>query len=41
MYFVEGEKNPKPQTNGEGSSKVVPVPLEYTTSEIIDGKPVR
>ncbi|CAM0872200.1 unnamed protein product [Alopecurus aequalis] len=36
----EGEKNPKLQTNGEGSSKVVPAPLEYTTSEIIDGKPV-
>uniref|UniRef100_A0ACD5XDW7 Uncharacterized protein n=1 Tax=Avena sativa TaxID=4498 RepID=A0ACD5XDW7_AVESA len=37
---TDGEKNPKPQTISEGSSKVVPAPLEYTTSEIIDGKPV-
>jgi hypothetical protein len=40
MYFVDGEKNPKLQTDSEGSSKVAPAPLEYTTSEIMDGKPV-
>jgi hypothetical protein len=39
MYFVEGEKNPKLQTNSQGSSKVAPAPLE-STSEIIDGMPV-
>jgi hypothetical protein len=37
MYFIEGEENPKLQTNSEGSSKVAPDRLE-STSEIIDGK---
>ncbi|XP_047083951.1 RNA demethylase ALKBH10B-like [Lolium rigidum] len=36
----EGEKNPKLQTDSEGSSKVAPAPSEYTTREIIDGRPV-
>ncbi|VAH88629.1 unnamed protein product [Triticum turgidum subsp. durum] len=37
---TDGEKNSSLQIIAEGSSKVVPTPVEYTTSEIIDGKPV-
>ncbi|KAF7054731.1 hypothetical protein CFC21_062360 [Triticum aestivum] len=37
---TDGEKNSSLQITAEGSSKVVPTPVEYTTSEIIDGKPV-
>jgi hypothetical protein len=39
MYFIEGEKNPKLQTNFEGSNKVAPAHLD-STREIMDGKPV-
>ncbi|EEC74839.1 hypothetical protein OsI_10686 [Oryza sativa Indica Group] len=36
----EGEKTPRPQAVAEGSSKVVPTPVEYTVNDIIDGKTV-
>ncbi|KAL5218583.1 hypothetical protein ABZP36_019267 [Zizania latifolia] len=36
----EGEKTPRPQPVAEGSSKVVPTPVEYTVNEIIDNKTV-
>ncbi|KAJ1298043.1 hypothetical protein BS78_01G423600 [Paspalum vaginatum] len=36
----EGEKNSKLQAFCEGSNKVVPTPVEHSTSEIIDGRMV-
>jgi hypothetical protein len=40
LHHVEGEKTPRPQAVAEGSSKVVPTPVEYTVNDIIDGKTV-
>ncbi|KAG8096859.1 hypothetical protein GUJ93_ZPchr0013g37787 [Zizania palustris] len=36
----EGEKTPRLQSVAEGSSKMVPIPVEYTVNEIIDNKTV-
>nr|CAB3496537.1 unnamed protein product [Digitaria exilis] len=38
--IIDGENNSKLQAASEGSSKVVPTPVDHSTSEIIDGSTV-